>query len=63
VAEREHISAAELIKKLLSDYAAVPSDNLLADMIDTNIIIGMYHKTTEVKELLRDRRVVIGQCA
>ncbi len=35
VAEREHISAAELIKKLLIDYAATPSNNMLADMIDS----------------------------
>lgn len=32
-------------------------------LLDTNIIIGMYHKTAEVKALLQDRRVIIGQCA
>lgn len=32
-------------------------------LLDTNIIIGMYHKTAEVKELLRDQRAIIGECA
>ncbi len=32
-------------------------------LLDTNIIIGMYHKTSEVKDMLQDRRVVIEQCA
>ena len=35
VAAREHISAAQLIKKLLSDYTATANDNMLADMIDS----------------------------
>ncbi|MFI3157807.1 MAG: hypothetical protein QX199_16800 [Methylococcaceae bacterium] len=35
VAAREHISSAQLIKKLLSDYTTTPSNNMLADMIDS----------------------------
>ena len=37
--------------------------NGLKFLLDTNIIIGMYHKTSEVKVLLQDRRVVIDECA
>jgi predicted nucleic acid-binding protein len=32
-------------------------------LLDTNVIIGMYHKSTEVKVLLHDRKVIISQCA
>ncbi|RIZ64837.1 MAG: type II toxin-antitoxin system VapC family toxin [Methylococcales bacterium] len=32
-------------------------------LLDTNVIIGMYHKSTEVKALLHDRQVIINQCA
>lgn len=32
-------------------------------LLDTNIIIGMYHKNSEVKAILRNKRVVIQQCA
>ncbi len=35
VAAREHISAEQLIKKLLSDYTITANDNMLADMIDS----------------------------
>ncbi len=32
-------------------------------LLDTNVIIGMYHKSTEVKALFHARQVIINQCA
>jgi predicted nucleic acid-binding protein len=32
-------------------------------LLDTNVIIGMYHKSAEIKTLLHDRQVIISQCA
>ena len=37
--------------------------NGLKFLLDTNIIIGMYQKTLDVKVLLKDRRVIIEECA
>ena len=32
-------------------------------LLDTSVIIGMYHKSREVKTLLHDWQVIINQCA